>query len=257
MPFPYEFNQPQNQEPTPAQIVNEAALAAEQGQMPILTSEALLASLHLDGEEPDQKTLMERFTGDEMNFRTMREIPRLMANAKKLVLQTNERTANEAQETLAHAIGDVITTQINREGDICPGARDIAMSSTREDIVPAHVKAKIEQSEQETLEDIEAEEADFAQFAAQMEMLEAMLPQILGQVIMGGQLGRFGDLTENGPIIIPIIVDSSPFAMSGDEGNTPVMPETPDNHFQRVTEAQAVPAEEGSVCLRALKNMCK
>lgn len=47
MPAPYEFHIPKEQEPTPAQIVNDAIVAANSGEMPNFTSEGLLQRLNL------------------------------------------------------------------------------------------------------------------------------------------------------------------------------------------------------------------
>jgi hypothetical protein len=49
---------------------------------------------------------------------------------------TNEYSANPAQEEMAAMMGRVVSRQFEREGDICDGARSIAMRSTRDDIVP-------------------------------------------------------------------------------------------------------------------------
>lgn len=202
----HEFHPPQDQSPMPAQIVNAAITAAETGQMPSFTPESLLATLELDGEEPDQKTLMERFTGGEIGFRTLREIPQLIANAKRLILKTNERTANTAQEAIAYALGGIVTAQVVREGDICPGARDIAEQSTREDIIPTEVKARIVHNKQRSEATIDTQEDGLQQFARGAEVLHAILPQIFQRAMMEGWF----EPGEKGGSVIPIfIIDES------------------------------------------------
>lgn len=105
---------------SPAEQLNQALQAASQGNMPGFTTEALLTTLHLDRDEPDGLSLMERLAGEQPNFHTMRQIPKLWMGASYLIQSTNEHTANEAQEAVAATLGKVVARQVVREGDICP-----------------------------------------------------------------------------------------------------------------------------------------
>lgn len=201
MSFPYESQPGQNQEPTPAEALNEAIVAAEAGQMPRMTSDMLLQRLELTGEEPDKKTLIQRFMNGVPTFSTLRAIPPLIDGAYRLIDATNKRTANEAEEHVTHMIGDVITKQIEREGDICPGARRIAMASTRDDIISPTVKERILTSAQRGKREIEARQTELEELAAQMEVMESVLPQILGQIILHGRPFPF----TGRPVVVHIV----------------------------------------------------
>jgi hypothetical protein len=70
----------------------------------------------------------------------MRNLPALANNTLELLRITNEHTANEAQEAVAHALGNVASKQYMREGDICPGARAMIRMCERPDIIPTETK---------------------------------------------------------------------------------------------------------------------
>lgn len=191
-----------------------------------------------------------------------------MGNAHKLILTTNERAANEAQETMARMLGDVISTQINREGDTCPGARDMAFLSTREDIIPPEIKEKIAASSQLSPDEIDEGQADMQELAEEMEFMQQLLPHILGRMMMDTRFGEptaMPPLSSRGSFIIPIILGNpSPFA-SEDPLLAALrsMSEQPQDSMGRsatgVEEAPPISPtpEPGNVCMRALKGLCK
>jgi hypothetical protein len=128
------------QSPSPAVEVAAAIAAARYGAMPSFTPESLASSLNLDGETPDKQTLIDRFLGDRSDFGVMRAVSTLIDGASELTTLTNRREANEAQEAVAKALGFVVGRQLQREGDICGGARRMTESSSREDIIPPEIK---------------------------------------------------------------------------------------------------------------------
>jgi hypothetical protein len=123
-----------------------AIAAAGQGEMPPFTQNSLLETLHLDGEEPDGRTLIDRLTNDEINSTTLRTITPLSDAADELLDLANKHETNGAQEVVAKALGGVITKQLTREGDICPDAKYMARTCTRDDIVPPEVRASLERN---------------------------------------------------------------------------------------------------------------
>jgi hypothetical protein len=134
----------------PALELCQAFAAAEDGHMPSFTAASLLCELGLDGERPDGLTLIDRFTGNNHSVSTFRTIVPLMFYADGLIQATNEYRANPAQEAIAHALGAVVSRQVTREGDICPGAKVMALNSTREDIIPPEVRAALGGPERDT-----------------------------------------------------------------------------------------------------------
>jgi hypothetical protein len=129
---------------TPATALHMAIAAAEHGEMPPFTQDGLLETLHLDGEEPDGRTIIDRLVGDERNSTTLRPIRPLNTAATGLIDLANRYETNDAQEAIARAIGGVLTKQITREGDICPGAKRLTLACTRDDIVSPEVRASLE-----------------------------------------------------------------------------------------------------------------
>ena len=133
----------------PARVINIALKAARiKGEMPPFTEEALLQALQLDGDEPDGLTLMDRLTAEPQSLvvgvvRLVRDVPRLIANVKALLYAVNADSANDAQEAIAHMLGQMVTRQVLREEDICPLAQAMAMACKREDIISEEVKAKL------------------------------------------------------------------------------------------------------------------
>jgi len=131
----------------PAREVNKALLAAKnKGAMPPFTEAALLEALHLEGDEPDGLTLMERFMGQPKSLavditRLLLVMPFLVTRADRLILSVNEGSANQAQEALALMLGAVVSKQILREGDICSTARLMVLDCKRDDIIAPEVRA--------------------------------------------------------------------------------------------------------------------
>ena len=137
------------EEQIPAVEILSALNDAQQGVMPGFTAESLVCRLGLEGDEPDNLGIMERFRGGDGDRRSLRPIARLIFGIDHLIQATNERTANPAQESIAGALGCVVTRQIRREGDICPGARQMALASTREDIIPIDVKERLSEDHED------------------------------------------------------------------------------------------------------------
>jgi hypothetical protein len=127
----------------PAVEICQALVAAQNGDRPTFTQDSLLHSLRLDGENPDGLALVDRLSGGKKGFTVMRAVVSVIKPTIDLLRATNEHTANPAQEELALALGAVVTRQVRREGDVCPGASMMAQSSTREDIIPIDVKLRL------------------------------------------------------------------------------------------------------------------
>jgi hypothetical protein len=125
----------------PGRIVHEALIAARSGEMPTFTPDSLLAMLRLDGDTPDGLGMMERFAGERPTFDGLRAvIPLMRRSIPELLLATNERKANSAQEQIAFALGTAVTRQVEREQDMCPGVSEMALMSTRPDIISPDVR---------------------------------------------------------------------------------------------------------------------
>lgn len=133
-----------NQQPIPADLVNTALESAANGTLPEgFDAESLSELLGLTGEEPDRLTLMQRFTTNGEGMQAFRSVALMMAGVKNLIKLTNEHGENEAQLAVALALGRVATSQIRREGDICPGARGMVLASTRDDIIAPETRALV------------------------------------------------------------------------------------------------------------------
>ena len=126
------------------------------------------------------------------------------------------------------------------------------MTSTREDIVSPAIKEKIAASTLLTEQDIQESEESMEGFLEEAEFIQALLPHILGRMMMDSRFEPNG-FRPNAPLIIPIILDG-PLSANEDPFlaalyNTPNSGQENDS----VNEAQK---PEGNVCLRALKSMC-
>jgi|GEM_PF-3879328 len=129
-------------------IVQEMLLATTEGTMPTFDGPQLAERLRLAGEEPDHLTLIERFAGSSPSEAELfsdlgRALVGILRGAEYLIGATNRREANPAEEAVAQALGHVVTQQIIREGDICPRARELALASTRSDLIPAEVRDRL------------------------------------------------------------------------------------------------------------------
>lgn len=90
---------------------------------------------------------------------------------------TNEHGENDAQLTVALALGQVATAQIRREGDICPGARGMVLASTRDDIIAPETRAMVSTDSASTPQALTAADAErVTQLVTGLtEMLHALL----------------------------------------------------------------------------------
>ena len=208
-------------EPSPAAYVVDALYNAEVGGvMPPFNADDLIDRLGLSGEEPDGQTLMDRFTGGEYNMRTGRDVLRMMGGVQALLKVTNERTASPAQEVLAQGLAGVVTRQLQREGDICEGAREFVASCKREDLIPAEVKALLGSAEPgadmaEESDGLSEDEAAMLRAAAERiaPLIEELMPMILARMIADTQRDPSAGKMPSGfgiPIIIPL-QPGSPF----------------------------------------------
>lgn len=132
-----------NGQESPARVILSALIDAEYGNMPAIDTDGMLEILKLDGKKPDGRTVADRLLGDSPQRSDLRAIVGVMMGTHALMVDTNERTANPAQEVLAKSIGTAITRQIVREGDICDAASEIALSSRRNDIIDRSVQRQL------------------------------------------------------------------------------------------------------------------
>jgi len=87
---------------------------------------------------------MERVTtGVERGLYSRAIVEHLARGAVQLTQRTNEHTANPAEEFMARLLGNIVTRQVIREGDICPGAEMLALVSTRKDLISDDVRARL------------------------------------------------------------------------------------------------------------------
>lgn len=173
--------------------LSEGLLAAEAGAMPGLTAEAMLAKLGLDGEVPDGLAIMDRLAGGDRDTATFRSVITLTRQVHDLIFATNTYQANEAQEAWAGLFGAFISTQIRREGDICPGAREIALSSTRDDIISPEIRAMLDSPEESM------ELPPHIQ-----ELLGSLTRQLLSGDLPFGTQDRRGDVFGGAIFVIPL-----------------------------------------------------
>lgn len=125
--------------------LDQALDAARTGEMPPFTPESLVLSLELEGKEPDGMDLMGRFIGEADEMSALRGYLFIRPKLIELSELTNEGAANPAQEAIAQALGAVVSRQIDREGKSnCPLANHLAKISTREDLIPAKIRAMLE-----------------------------------------------------------------------------------------------------------------
>ncbi|HSW74926.1 MAG TPA: hypothetical protein VLG16_03580 [Candidatus Saccharimonadales bacterium] len=129
-------------QPRPVHTLRDALQGAKKGETPPFTTDEFLARLGLDGDQPDGKALYRRLIDGSSIF-GLRAFVQVELGVKHLLEKTNEQTANPQQEELAQTLGAVLTKQVTREETICSTARGLALASTREDIVPEAVRAKL------------------------------------------------------------------------------------------------------------------
>ncbi|HSX31704.1 MAG TPA: hypothetical protein VLF43_00440 [Candidatus Saccharimonadales bacterium] len=110
---------------------------------PPFTAASLVNLVGLEGDQPDERELMERFMGGKISFGGLRALFFMKEDLNYLISATNEYAANPAQETIAQALGAVVTRQVEREGAICSFVQDVAGRTTREDIIPEHIRVQI------------------------------------------------------------------------------------------------------------------
>jgi len=137
-------------------IVREMVLATARGTMPTFDGPQLAERLHLTDDERDGLTLFDRFAGSspsgtELVGNVSRALVALLRGSRYLILATNRHEANPAEEAIAQALGHVVTQQILREGDVCPRARDLALNCTRDDIIPAEVRTRLQAADSDAI----------------------------------------------------------------------------------------------------------
>ena len=137
------------QDPSPAATIYGALQEADaQGTMPSFTTEELLSALYLSGDKPDGLTLMDRLFGPIENdpvrgIQIFGLVLGIMEGAVHLIRLTNKNEANPAQIALALSLGEMVTKQLAREGDICDAARRFALLSTNEDIISPEARQQL------------------------------------------------------------------------------------------------------------------
>lgn len=132
-----------NKRTIPAISIKGAIERAGRGENPGIDTEQMLTMLGLATDEPDGRNLLERFTDDRTSLSNTFRGVRLLLAAKRLINTTNEYGANPAQEAIAASLGAVVTRQITREEEICGAARDVALTSTRDDIISPEIRASL------------------------------------------------------------------------------------------------------------------
>jgi hypothetical protein len=125
---------------SPARVLRSALKAARRGEMPTFDTRGLLHMLSLDTAKADGLPILDRMIGKVGGVRDILAAGSVKGLTRQLIEATNNHTSNPAQEEIAHALGAAVTIQIVREGDICPGATELALSSTRPDIIDPRVQ---------------------------------------------------------------------------------------------------------------------
>jgi hypothetical protein len=127
-------------EQSPLKQLTVAFKAVKRGKMPPIETGSLLQSMHLDGEEPDGLEFMDRLDGGQANLTDMRRSISLIFWARRLMKETNARTATPEQEALASLLGTVASRHLVREEDGCGVVTSLAIESLRPDIIDPEAK---------------------------------------------------------------------------------------------------------------------
>lgn len=130
-------------EQSPMVTLRNALRDAANGVDPSLTAEGFLADIGLDSDQPDGRKLMPRLLGSGATLGSLRAFVHVRTGVRELVRKTNERTANPHEESLAQLLGQVVIRQLTREGDDCPMARQVAVTSLRDDIIPPDLRTAL------------------------------------------------------------------------------------------------------------------
>ncbi len=118
------------------------------GEMPIYGIPELLPAMHLEGENPDGLTLVERLRNPEGltgKITFGKKVIKVLSGTVNVLDRITEGKSTGSDEELAKILSGVATAQIRREGNICPGAMDMAwqLLTVRPDYLPDDVKATI------------------------------------------------------------------------------------------------------------------
>jgi len=122
-------------EQPPAHAIYDAYTDAKQNIPPPFSTEALVGRLGLAGEIPDCKSFMDRLIDNSRSVNVFRKAIAVNRASDRLLELTNNRLANPAQETLAHALGAAISRHLEREQQACPQVLHLAVTSQRPDII--------------------------------------------------------------------------------------------------------------------------
>lgn len=106
---------------------------ASQGQDLTVTREQWLDRFGLSGEQRDGKTLMERLIAGKGLFAKARvllkDVDPTLESMTGLLGKLASNEANSQEEKLAENLSQIAVRQIQREGDICPGANFLAVAT--------------------------------------------------------------------------------------------------------------------------------
>lgn len=119
----------------------------ESGQRPLNNAESLAKVMGLNGSKPDGRSLRMRLFGYDEE-RDSNDLRRILASTKIIAEKMSYRRGNENEELLASALIGVALMQYNREGDICPMAKELLLraGTGREDLVPKETMDRLIES---------------------------------------------------------------------------------------------------------------
>ncbi len=132
-------------EVAPIYQVRDALKRAKAGQNCGLTQENLLGMLHLSGDQPDQRTLMDRFVGtspfDVLNPLRQMAVSRTAFGVINLLRRYTDGFTTPQENELAGMLATAAIKQFNREGDICPLGTYL-LTNAPDNLVPEEVKQR-------------------------------------------------------------------------------------------------------------------
>lgn len=143
------MNEKQPKSPSLLNIMKEDITTAKEGKPLQHTTRDWLQLLELDGDTPDGKTFLLRFTpGKSFLGRAkflLRDVGPVVNEMYMLLGRLATEDVKPQEEELAKIFAEITSRQLLREGNICPTVEDIATMTylLRPDYFPAEVQDEI------------------------------------------------------------------------------------------------------------------
>ena len=143
------FSDTASDEPSLIDWFHQDLLAVERGEWPEHNVQQYLTGMQLDGDQPDEKTLMERVIVGGNIFSQLRTIHIVTERLEELITAIENNELTEPQDAMARILAAIADKQLVREGGACPMAIGFGkrIAAIRPELLTLKAHAILQQAE--------------------------------------------------------------------------------------------------------------